>query len=142
MKKFTLFIIGLVISLPFSGLAKTIVDTTDFWHILYNNKTIALYNQQDKNPPITIKRSKIKPNDILSFSYGDDTPCSECETGLYLLDKNRKRILLSKSKGTFKPIKIPLNEILNQAKIANKNYLDFYYFDAQHNRFVFRLKLE
>jgi hypothetical protein len=122
--------------------AKTSVDTTDNWQVYYNSKLIGRFPHYPQNPSISISRAKVKINDTLKLQYFRDAPCTTCVTGLYILNKNKK-IIFVKGKGTFTPLKVALNEILNYASQNHIDILDFYYYDyIKRNTFVFKLKLE
>lgn len=81
----------------------------------YNRKIIENYPYYPNNPSIIIKKDKIKPNDFLKVQYSNDTPCSDCKTGLYILIKNKKEILVN-GKGTWNSLKVSMKEILNKAR--------------------------
>lgn len=115
-------------------------DTIDYWHIAYNSKIIAKYTAFDK-APIRIKKSTVKDGDILSVTYGDDTPGDAHHTGLYVLDANKKRIVITTAKEG-EPLKFYLNYALATQKQYHLKYLDFYYFDDKRDHFIFRLKIE
>ena len=133
-----LFIISL---LPMSSAsAKTKIDTTDNWHVLYNLKTIAEFNEVDDKSEILIKISNVKPNDTLTVEYSDDTPSSDYNTGIYTFDEKLRRIKLANGTGTFNPLKIPFSKILEIWRRSNRTFLSFYYVDGIRARFLFKLK--
>ncbi|GAC1309046.1 MAG: hypothetical protein NVSMB24_23800 [Mucilaginibacter sp.] len=107
----------------------------------YNKKIIAAFPFPGKSP-IVIKKNLIKPNDFLKIQYVNDTPCSDCITELYILDKNKKTIVV-KGMGTFSVLKVTIKEVLNYANQNHTDVLDFYYYDNyKRDTFIFKLKFE
>lgn len=117
------------------------MDTIDYWHVLYNNKTIAEFNEVEKTFPIVIKRASIKSRDTLKVMYGKDTPKDDCKTGLYILI-NYKKIILANGKGNFTPLKTVVKNILSISQTYNSKMIDVYYFDDRVNKLIFQLKIE
>ncbi|QEM09489.1 hypothetical protein [Mucilaginibacter rubeus] len=115
-------------------------DTIDYWHVKYNDKTIAEYTAFDK-APITIKKQDIKDSDILTVEYGNDTPCYDGNKGLYILSGNGKKIFLT-TVGATEPLKVYLNYIIATKSYYHLKNLVFYYFDCRRNNLIFRLKIE
>jgi len=136
------FLYFLSLLLLSSASANSKMDTTDYWHVLYNKKDIAHFPEYGKRLLINLDRADIKDGDRLSFVFGNDTPCYDCVTGLFILGTNKKQITLVKGKGTWHPLSVSLKDILNQLKLLGQNYLDFNYYDGQRNRFVFKLKFK
>ena len=116
-------------------------DTTDYWHVVYNNKTIAEYNAFDKHRIIVIKQSNVKSHDTLKVSYGMDVLDYNNKTGLYFLAKKKKKIL-ARGESPFAPIKISVKSILAIKAYYHYKYIDIYYFDNTRNQFIFRLTTE
>jgi hypothetical protein len=117
------------------------MDTVDYWHVLYNNKTIARYNQTDKTPPIIVKSASIKFFDMLVIQYGNDTPSEKIKTGLYILDNNRQKVILTTGKG-LDPLKVSLNKLLILKTLYHYKKIDLHYFDDRRDQFLFQLKIE
>ncbi|WP_432326338.1 hypothetical protein ACRQ5D_19735 [Mucilaginibacter sp. P25] len=115
-------------------------DTVDYWHVKYNDKTIAEYTDFDKKP-IVIKKQRIKDADILTVEYGNDTPCHEGDKGLYILSNDKKRIAITSVK-TNQPLKVYLNYIIATKAYYHLKNLDIYYFDCRRDNLIFRLKIE
>src|SRR5258707_3377904 len=137
----SMIVIVLVMS-SISISAKTKIDTIDNWQVYYNRKIIENYPHYPNSPSIIIKKDKIKPNDFLKVQYSNDTPCSDCKTGLYILIKNKKEILVN-GKGTRNSLKVSMKEILNKARQYHTNILDFYYYvNIKRNTFIFKLEFE
>lgn len=111
------------------------MDTVDYWHVLYNNKTIAEFNQNDTHPSISLQRSHLKSIDILSIEYGLDAPCNSCEDELYVLDKNRKIVLVKKKQSAETILSFQLKSIL----LLNQKAIDVYYSDRRRNRLVTKI---
>jgi hypothetical protein len=116
-------------------------DTIDYWHVLYNNKTIAEYNEGDKHRVVVIKQSDVKPNDTLKVTYGMDVLDYNNKTGLYFFAKKKKKIL-ARGESPFAPIKISVKSILAIKAYYHYKYIDIYYFDNTRNQFIFRLNTE
>ncbi|WP_419701906.1 hypothetical protein [Mucilaginibacter sp. NFX135] len=116
-------------------------DTIDYWHVLYNNKIIAEYNEGDKHRVVVIKQSDVKPSDTLKVSYGMDVLDYNNKTGLYFFVKKKKTIL-ARGESPFAPIKISVKSILAIKARYHYKYIDIYYFDNKRNQFIFRLNTE
>jgi len=114
-------------------------DTIDYWHVRYNGKLIKEYNANVYQKIIRFKSTQIKTNDIISVAYGNDTPCSSCETELILSDSKKRKHSLTKGKGTFKPLTFSLSD----AQKTGGKVFDIYFHDA-YNRtvYLFTIKIE
>jgi hypothetical protein len=115
-------------------------DTIDYWHVKYNDKTIAEYTAFDKMP-IVIKKQGIKDADMLIVEYGNDTPCYQGDRGLYILSNDKKRIAITSVKDG-QQLKVYLNYIIATKAYYHLKNLVFYYFDCRRNNLIFRLRIE
>jgi hypothetical protein len=128
-----MIMLGLIASI------EAMADTTDYWHVFYNNKVLVKYPVWPNNPRIVIKAANVGENDTLSVMYGDDTPCRECIIGLYVLDEDRKKQNIITGIGTFTRLKVPVKKLLRLCRSLNTNTIDIYYFDPHRNTLIFRL---
>jgi hypothetical protein len=80
-------LIGLV-SVFSIGLTHVRNDTTDNWHIFYNDKLIAFYNQADRNPPITLDKKKLVPQIYLRLNTLPMPPADIAKLSFMFLTKN------------------------------------------------------
>ena len=126
-----------------SAFAKTNVDTTDYWHIKINNVTVAKMDETSIYPSIQFDIKTINTSNILSIIYGNDTPCYDCITTLYIVNDHNKKEILAKGKGTFNPLNVPLLIIKQISKRLGRKSLNVYYTDNfKRNRLIFRLDLK
>jgi len=132
-------VICLLSILFFSANAKTRPDTIDFWHVLYNNKIIAKFNEVTATPFVVIRIQTITTKDVLTVEYGCDTPCEDCTQGLYLMEDTLRKIELIKVKGTAKPLKISVMKLFTIWKTMGCKPLGIYYFDDRRNKYIFEL---
>src|SRR5258708_2858726 len=102
----------ILIILSFAATKEVRADTVDYWHVYYNKKLLARFNQTNKNHSISINKSQVKNDDKLYIEYGNDTPCSDCETGLYILNEDKHKVVIATGKGTFNKLSVAINNIL------------------------------
>ena len=121
-------------------------DTINYWHVYYNKIKIKEYNQYSKGE-IVLKIKDIKKTDSLTIKYFRDTPCENCETQVAI--ENRKHFVITKGKGlgTFNPIKISVDDLLQYHLKADKEVYEVFYHDGQIKGrtprvLIFRIKLE
>ena|SRR5258708_40250395 len=140
-----LFLITFFLIESISVSAKAKADTIDFWHIYYNHKIIARFNGNLENRVVTIEKSKIKPNDILSVDYGNDSPGDDI-IGVYVKAGFLKKTKLIEGKANFSlmnKLDIPVVKILEILKSSNQKTIDLYYYDLpRFDHFIFTLKLK
>jgi hypothetical protein len=99
-------------------------DTTDYWHIYFNDDRIKMCDAL--NPAeLIFNANKIQATDSITVKPSKDAPCYDCKTMLYV--ENDKGILISTAigKGTFNPITFSLKELAERDK-NEKNYRVFY----------------
>lgn len=131
-----------LIFISFTASGKSILDTTDYWHIFYNQKVIAKYPVWPKNPPLIIAKANIRPSDSLTVKYWNDAPCSNCKTIIYFLDSKEKRILLAHGNGSWTPLKISVAALIKIAVVYG-NKLDLYFRDDMgRGSKIFTLKIK
>jgi hypothetical protein len=118
------------------------IDTIDFWHVYYNKTKIKELNGLEIKQ-IMLKKKNIKPSDILTIKYFNDTPCSDCATFIVIKDKKNNIIIKKNGKGTSKPISIQLEQLV----LSKKEEFDVFYSEKktknQQKIFpIFKIKLE
>nr|WP_067058968.1 hypothetical protein [Mucilaginibacter sp. L294] len=123
--------------------AKPVVDTTDYWHVKVNNNIVARLSETSIYPSIQFDIKKINESDALSVEYGNDTPCYDCITNLYLIDPKNKKIILAEGKGTFNPLTVSMLKLKQLSKKLGRKNLRVYYTDNfKRDRLIFRLNLK
>ncbi len=136
-------ILALLICISCSVSAKSIVDTTDYWHVKVNNRIVARLSETSIYPSIQFDVKKINESDILSVEYGNDTPCYDCITNLYVVNKSNKKSILAEGKGTFSPLRVSMLSLKQLAKKLGWKNLRVYYTDNfKRDRLIFRLDLK
>ncbi|MFD0748853.1 hypothetical protein ACFQZS_01785 [Mucilaginibacter calamicampi] len=114
-------------------------DTIDYWHVRYNGKLIREYNIHEYEKIIHIKALTLKASDSISVNYSNDRPCSNCETGLILLDDRKIKHSIVKGNGMFKPLTFSLKDAQN---IGGKSF-DIYYSDRyKTDLYLFTIYIE
>lgn len=117
-------------------------DTLDYWHVYYNKTKIREFNQLDRNQ-ITLKKRNIKPDDILTIKYFNDTPCDACKIFIVVKDNRHNIVFKKEGKGTFNPISISLKQLV----LSKKAEFEVFYFEEKiKNKMdefqIFKVKLE
>ena len=138
--KINLLLILMLFSFQSSSvLATAKFDTTDSWHVSYNNKMISRFDAESRQRIITIKTTTVKPDDILTVEYWIDAPNPEAKIGIYVIDGLHNKIMLMEGKGSNIQLKIPVSKLLEVCKQVKKQQLELYYFDDRRNKYIFRL---
>lgn len=116
-------------------------DTTDWWHVSYNNKIVTEYPVYPKNPPVVINKQIFRDNDTVSITYGNDTPCWECNMGIYIFDTHKKKIILAANKRQAL-FKLSVKDVIHLMNHYSYKETNVYYFDSRRNVFLFSLKIQ
>jgi hypothetical protein len=106
MKKTTL---TLLLFIGFLYVAKA--DTTDYFHIYFNDERIKMADEM--HPAVlTYNGQKIQKTDSITVKPSKDAPCYTCATFLYV--ENVQGVLVQKAvgKGTFNPITFSLKDLV------------------------------
>lgn len=135
-------ILALLICISCSASAKPI-DTLDYWHVKINNNIVARLSETSIYPSIQFDIKKINESDVLSVEYGNDIPCYDCITNLYLIDPKNKKVVLAEGKGTFNPLTVSMLKLKQLSKRLGRKNLRVYYTDnSKKDRLIFRLDLQ
>ena len=144
MKKLFLFIILLFVVV---GAGRC--DTIDSWHVFYNKKKIGDFDQNsdERANQIVIKAESVHAKDSITILYFRDTPCDKCPTSLMIEDENHHRVLVSKGRGTFKPVSFSVRDLIEEKKRSgNASFMVFYSEELGKygivNTMLFRIKFE
>ena len=123
MKK-TLLILSLFIG--FQHAAKA--DTTDYWHIYFNDDRIKMC---DATHPaeLLFNASKIQATDSITVKSSTDTPCYTCKTMLFVENTEGSLIATAIGQGTFNPITFSLKDLAN----SGTNVKEYRVFFAQES---------
>lgn len=121
-------IFGLII-LPLTGFC----DTTDYWHIYYNDSVIAKFNSASQDLKIELKRSKIKNVDTLSIRYGDDTPCYDCKFVLFVRNEKKQKLRITKTNQFWGKLSFGLSDLIEFGDKNKSKRYDFYYWEQDGN---------
>lgn len=103
-------------------------DTIDYWHVYYNQKKIKEFTTAGD---IVLKRSKIKPGDIITLKYFRDTPCSDCEIYFTAEDEQGHTISKGVNKGTGTPVSISVDLIMAYMEKAGISIINLYYREGE-----------
>ena len=137
----------LFILLAAFGIAQTAKgDTTDFWHVYYNQTKIQEFGQGGYYE-ITLKRDSIKNGDTITVKYFRDTPCSICPTFLTVENDKHEIFVVSSGKGTLNPVSFSVNRMIELSKQGGKQTFEVFYSENEFNSLagkilLFRIKLE
>lgn len=104
-------------------------DTIDFWHVYKNGIKVKEFNGFGKNE-LVISQQLIQNNDTLTVRYFRDTPCSDCPSTLTIEDEKHRIITSGSGKGTFKPVSVPLRDVLAFSTATGKKTFDVFYFEG------------
>lgn len=142
MKKFICFLLTI-----FDTAQMAKADTSDFWHVYYNETVIQECNQFSGGQTITIRSDSIKRNDSITVKYFHDFWCFDCPTFLIVKNEMQEIILLSKSKGTFKPVSFALHDLAAFMQQYSNNSFEVFYYEGEirdmaDGILLFRIKLE
>ncbi|RFZ95004.1 hypothetical protein D0C36_05610 [Mucilaginibacter conchicola] len=136
-----LFLLGCLF-FCFNVSGKAMVDTTDYWHVKIKGFQIAEFDERSPKPAITLNIDKLSPADIMTVTYGNDTPCGDCTTNLYVLDDKSQRIVLAEAKGTSAALNVSVEKLKQTATKLKKRVFQVFYTDkGKRNRSIFRLNL-
>ncbi len=122
-------------------------DTLDYWHVYYNDSTIAQYNSNVSDTKIEIEKSRLKENDLLTIRYGDDTPCNNCKFYLFVQNEEKKKFRIVETNELWGKLSINLFELSEFGKTNRNNKFEFYYWEKdnkarkRHDRLVLRLTI-
>lgn len=120
-------------------------DTIDFYHVSYNEQTIASYNLHDigRNRLIAIDVGRIVKTDSLKVVYWDDTPCDDCKCYLtiYKAGDCRNGYQIERI-GVGNAFTFSLQDMLLFSRRFNVYEYEIEYFEAgTYKRKLFNLKL-
>jgi hypothetical protein len=108
-------------------------DTIDFWHIYYNNIVIAKFNSVSQDLKIEIDRSKIKDEDTLAVRHGDDTPCIDCKSVLFVGDEMKQKLKIAETNEFWGKLSFALKDFIEFGDKNMGNQYDFYYWEQDVN---------
>lgn len=108
------------------GLVQNVIaDTTDFWHVYYNDVKIRELNEEsvyEGVDEIVIKTDTIKDTDSIIVRYGKDTDCIPCIGHLTVEDaKYHREVTRGQGTDDISPISLPLNALVNFKKLNGEN---------------------
>jgi hypothetical protein len=123
-----LITLGLLI-LPLIGFC----DTIDYWHIYYNNIVLAKFNSVSQDLKIEIDRSRIKDEDTLTVRHGDDTPCIDCKSVLFVGDEKKQKLKIAETNEFWGKLSLGLKDFIKFGDKNMSNQNDFYYWEQDDN---------
>jgi hypothetical protein len=98
-----------------------LADTIANWQVYYNAHEIVRLNEHHKDYQLKIGKQLIRKNDILTVNYFNDTPCTECNTYLFVLS-GAKLVAKIKGNGTSAFKKIDLYKLFKLSQDTFKIY--------------------
>lgn len=102
------------------------IDSIDFWHVKYNDSTVAELTEAQ---PMQIIENLIKPGDSLRVLYFKDTQCETCLTDLLIVDSNGRNFKIIDRYHPREWISLSLNELRIYAESVRSKYFRFYYWE-------------
>ena len=99
-------------------------DTTDYWHIYFNDDRIKMC---DATHPaeLLFNASKIQATDSITVKPSTDAPCYACKTMLFVENTEGSLLATAVGQGTFNPITFSLKDVANSGA-AGKEYRVFF----------------
>jgi hypothetical protein len=119
MKKITF---ALLLCISFSYVTKA--DTTDYFHIYFNDDRIKMANESHP-AELIFNVDKIQKTDSITVKPSKDAPCYDYKTFLYVENNQGVLIQTATGKGTFNPITFSLKDVVEQGR-KEKTYRVFY----------------
>ncbi|UEG51815.1 hypothetical protein LLH06_12660 [Mucilaginibacter daejeonensis] len=115
-------------------------DTTDNWHVKYNDKPIRKFGIESKGGIIVLRSNFVKSSDQVTVNYFRDAPCGTCLTAIIIEDAAHRKIQIAESKGTFTPISFRPYALVND---KTKDYKVFFCETGQKDKILlFALKFK
>ena len=113
-------ILSLVVCCQYAAKA----DTTDYWHIYFNDDRIKMC---DATHPaeLLFNASKIQATDSITVKPSTDTPCYACKTLLFVENTEGSLIATAIGQWTFNPITFSLKDVTNSGA-RGKEYRVFF----------------
>jgi hypothetical protein len=120
------------------------IDTIDYWHVFYNNALVGDFNQMSSSKTVILNERNIKTGDSIMIKYFRDTPCFDCSTFLMVEDQAKRSVFRMKSKGTFTPLFIRLEDLLEYRRNKSRASFEIFYLEEgkAEKIFLFALKIE
>jgi len=115
-------------------------DTTDFWHVYYNQKQIGDFAEYSDSNILTISCSAVHDNDSLHVSYFKDAPCDDCQMHLVFYQGKDRVFESPKVFGTFSLLSVPIAPLIRFKK-ERSSLTVFYAEDNRQLRYLFNLQL-
>ena len=121
-------------------------DTTDYWHIYFNDDRIKMC---DATHPaeLLFNAAKIQATDSITVKPSTDTPCYTCKTMLFVENTEGSLLATAIGQGTFNPITFSLKNVANNGAAA-KEYRVFFSQESPNSKekalkkvFLFFLKI-
>ena len=99
-------------------------DTTDYWHIYFNDDRIKMC---DATHPaeLLFNAEKIQATDSITVKPSMEMPCYDCKTLLFVENTEGSLLATAIGKGTFNPITFSLKDVANSPS-KNKEYRVFF----------------
>ena len=99
-------------------------DTTDYWHIYFNDDRIKMC---DATHPaeLLFNAAKIHATDSITVKPSTDTPCYDCKTLLFVENTEGSLLATAIGQGTFNPITFSLKDLANSSA-RSKEYRVFF----------------
>lgn len=141
MKKLIIVVAFLMIS--FHGFC----DTLDYWHVYFNHKLVAEFNENSKDFTVKIKKSEIRKRDTITVRYGTDHPCADCFYTLVVSADFKRKEPEVVTKVNFGKLSIALKELLDIQKTDSITKFYFNYYERkktvrdENGRMLFELTI-
>jgi hypothetical protein len=99
-------------------------DTTDYWHIYFNDDRIKMCDETHP-AELLFNAEKIQITDSITVKPSMDRPCYDCKTLLFVENTEGSLLATAIGKGTFNPITFSLNDVAHSSN-KGKEYRVFF----------------
>lgn len=124
--------------------AKSLPDTISYWTIYLDGVQLKNFNDNEKDPTLSLDLKKCSKKNVLTVNYSCDTPCHDCQTHLVIYDDKKRKIVDASGKGTNTPISFSLAKLIDKWNTKTSVYFQIYYFekDSSNKKLLAILKFE
>lgn len=102
-------------------------DANTRWKVSYNKNFLKEFHL-NQDLTIKLKAADYKTGDYLTIVYTDSKPCVGCSYELNIIKEGKMPVYILNTKSKYKPMQIPLKEIMEEFKFSRLYNLFIVYF--------------